>query len=253
MTYEQEKIKPYDGQGKKSELVEQMFDNIAFSYDMLNHRLSWDFDKRWRRKAVEQLKALQPKRMLDIATGTGDFAILAAEMLHPEQIIGADISEGMMEVGRQKVAEKNLSEVISFMKEDCLNLSFEDNSFDAVTAAFGIRNFQDLDKGLSEMCRVLRPGGMLSIVELTTPVHFPMKQLFNVYSNTVLPIYGTLISKDSSAYDYLNKTIAAFPQGERMMDILKKAGFDKVSFKRLTFGICTMYIAEKGYDTKNSD
>ncbi len=253
MTYEQEKIKPYDEQGKKSELVEQMFDNIAFSYDKLNHRLSWDFDKRWRRKAVEQLKALQPKRMLDIATGTGDFAILAAEMLHPEQIIGADISEGMMEVGRQKVAEKNLSEVISFMKEDCLNLSFEDNSFDAVTAAFGIRNFQDLDKGLSEMCRVLRPGGMLSIVELTTPVHFPMKQLFNVYSNTVLPIYGTLISKDSSAYDYLNKSIAAFPQGERMMDILKKAGFDKVSFKRLTFGICTMYIAEKGYDTKNSD
>lgn len=253
MTYEQEKIKPYDGQGKKSELVEQMFDNIAFSYDMLNHRLSWDFDKRWRRKAVEQLKALQPKRMLDIATGTGDFAILAAEMLHPEQIIGADISEGMMEIGRQKVAEKNLSEVISFMKEDCLNLSFKDNSFDAVTAAFGIRNFQDLDKGLSEMCRVLRPGGMLSIVELTTPVHFPMKQLFNVYSNTVLPIYGTLISKDSSAYDYLNKSIAAFPQGERMMDILKKAGFDKVSFKRLTFGICTMYIAEKGYDTKNSD
>lgn len=253
MTYEQEKIKPYDGQGKKSELVEQMFDNIAFSYDKLNHRLSWDFDKRWRRKAVEQLKALQPKRMLDIATGTGDFAILAAEMLHPEQIIGADISEGMMEIGRQKVAEKNLSEVISFMKEDCLNLSFKDNSFDAVTAAFGIRNFQDLDKGLSEMCRVLRPGGMLSIVELTTPVHFPMKQLFNVYSNTVLPIYGTLISKDSSAYDYLNKSIAAFPQGERMMDILKKAGFDKVSFKRLTFGICTMYIAEKGYDTKNSD
>lgn len=253
MTYEQEKIKPYDGQGKKSELVEQMFDNIAFSYDKLNHRLSWDFDKRWRHKAVEQLKALQPKRMLDIATGTGDFAILAAEMLHPEQIIGADISEGMMEVGRQKVAEKNLSEVISFMKEDCLNLSFEDNSFDAVTAAFGIRNFQDLDKGLSEMCRVLRPGGMLSIVELTTPVHFPMKQLFNVYSNTVLPIYGTLISKDSSAYDYLNKSIAAFQQGERMMDILKKAGFDKVSFKRLTFGICTMYIGEKGYDTKNSD
>ena len=253
MTYEQEKIKPYDGQGKKSELVEQMFDNIAFSYDKLNHRLSWDFDKRWRRKAVEQLKALQPKRMLDIATGTGDFAILAAEMLHPEQIIGADISEGMMEIGRQKIVEKNLSEVISFMKEDCLNLSFEDNSFDAVTAAFGIRNFQDLDKGLSEMCRVLRPGGMLSIVELTTPVHFPMKQLFNVYSNTVLPIYGTLISKDSSAYDYLNKSIAAFPQGERMMDILKKAGFDKVSFKRLTFGICTMYIAEKGYDTKNSD
>lgn len=253
MTYEQEKIKPYDGQGQKAELVEQMFDNIASSYDKLNHRLSWDIDRRWRRKAIEQLKALQPKQILDIATGTGDFAILAAEMLRPEKLIGVDLSEGMMEVGRQKVAEKNLSEVISFIKEDCLNLSFEDNTFDAVTAAFGIRNFQDLDKGLSEMCRVLRPGGMLSIIELTTPVHFPMKQLFNVYSKTVLPIYGKLISKDDSAYDYLNKTIAAFPQGERMMEILTKAGFDTVSFKRLTFGICTMYIAKKGCDTKNSN
>lgn len=245
MTYEQEKIKPYDGQGEKAELVEKMFDNIAPSYDTLNHRLSWDIDKYWRRKAIKQLKALKPQRMLDIATGTGDFAILEAEMLKPQQVIGADISEGMMEIGRQKVAEKGLTEVISFKKEDCLNLTFEDNSFDAVTAAFGIRNFQDLDKGLAEMCRVLRPGGMLSIVELTTPVHFPMKQLFGIYSNTVLPIYGKLISKDSSAYDYLNKTIAAFPQGERMMDILKNAGFKEARFERLTFGICTMYIATK--------
>lgn len=245
MTYEQEKIKPYDGQGEKAELVEKMFDNIAPSYDTLNHRLSWDIDKYWRRKAIKQLKALKPQRMLDIATGTGDFAILEAEMLKPQQVIGADISEGMMEIGRQKVAERDLTEVISFKKEDCLNLTFEDNSFDAVTAAFGIRNFQDLDKGLAEMCRVLRPGGMLSIVELTTPVHFPMKQLFGIYSNTVLPIYGKLISKDSSAYDYLNKTIAAFPQGERMMDILKNAGFKEARFERLTFGICTMYIATK--------
>lgn len=245
MTYEQEKIKPYDGQGDKGALVEQMFDNIAPSYDTLNHRLSWDIDKYWRHKAIKQLKKLQPQRMLDIATGTGDFAILEAEMLKPKQIIGADISEGMMEIGRQKVAKKGLSEVISFAKEDCLNLSFDDNSFDAVTAAFGIRNFQDLDKGLAEMCRVLRPGGMLCIVELTTPVHFPMKQLFSIYSNTVLPIYGKLISKDSSAYDYLNKTIAAFPQGERMMDILKNAGFKEAKFERLTFGICTLYIATK--------
>lgn len=245
MTYEQEKIKPYDGQGEKAELVEKMFDNIAPSYDTLNHRLSWDIDKYWRRKAIKQLRQLQPQRMLDIATGTGDFAILEAEMVKPQQVIGADISEGMMEIGRKKVEERGLSEVISFKKEDCLNLSFEDNSFDAVTAAFGIRNFQDLDKGLAEMCRVLRPGGMLSIVELTTPVHFPMKQLFSIYSNTVLPIYGKLISKDSSAYDYLNKTIAAFPQGEKMMEILKNAGFKKTRFERLTFGICTMYIATK--------
>jgi len=245
MTYEQEHIKPYDGHGEKGELVEKMFDNIAPSYDTLNHRLSWDIDKYWRRKAIKQLRQLQPKSMLDIATGTGDFAILEAEMLNPQIVVGADISEGMMEIGRQKVAKKNLQKIITFQKEDCLNLSFRDNTFDAVTAAFGIRNFQDLDRGLSEMCRVLRPGGMLSIVELTTPVHFPMKQLFSIYSNTVLPIYGKLISKDNSAYDYLNKTIAAFPQGEKMMEILKKAGFKEARFERLTFGICTMYIARK--------
>lgn len=243
--YEQEQIKPYDGAGEKGELVEKMFDNIAPAYDTLNHRLSWNIDKYWRNKAIKQLKTLAPKTMLDIATGTGDFAILSAKMLHPEKLIGADISEGMMEIGRQKVAREGLDNVISFAKEDCLNLSFADNTFDAVTAAFGIRNFQDLDKGLSEMCRVLRPGGMLCIVELTTPVHFPMKQLFRIYSSTVLPIYGKMISKDSSAYDYLNKTIAAFPQGERMMQILHDAGFSNARFERLTFGICTMYIATK--------
>lgn len=243
--YKQEEIKPYDAEGEKSKQVEQMFDNIAPTYDTLNHRLSWDIDKYWRKKAIKELKAIKPGKILDIATGTGDFAILSAEMLQPKQIIGADISEGMMEIGRQKVEKKGLTEVISFKKEDCLSLTFEDNSFDAVTAAFGIRNFQELDKGLSEMCRVLRPGGMLSIVELTTPVSFPMKQLFRIYSNTVLPIYGKLISKDRSAYDYLNKTIAAFPQGEKMMEILQRAGFKETSFQRLTFGICTLYIAKK--------
>lgn len=243
--YKQEEIKPYDAEGEKSKQVEQMFDNIAPTYDTLNHRLSWDIDKYWRKKAIKELKAIKPENILDIATGTGDFAILSAEMLHPKKVIGADISEGMMEIGRQKVEKKGLAEVISFKKEDCLSLTFEDNSFDAVTAAFGIRNFQELDKGLSEMCRVLRPGGMLSIVELTTPVSFPMKQLFRIYSNTVLPIYGKLISKDRSAYDYLNKTIAAFPQGEKMMEILQRAGFKETSFQRLTFGICTLYIAKK--------
>jgi demethylmenaquinone methyltransferase/2-methoxy-6-polyprenyl-1,4-benzoquinol methylase len=222
-----------------------MFDNIAPTYDKLNHRLSWDIDKGWRRKAIQQLKSHQPKALLDIATGTGDFAILAAEMLKPERLVGADISEGMMEIGRQKVKEKGLEQIISFEKEDCLALSYPDGSFDAVTAAFGIRNFADLDKGLEEMCRVLKEGGHLSIVELTTPVSFPMKQLFHIYSHTVLPIYGRLISKDTSAYGYLTKTIEAFPQGERMVEILKKAGFKEASFKRLTFGICTMYFATK--------
>lgn len=243
--YKQETIKPYDEGEEKTKQVEEMFDNIAPSYDTLNHRLSWDIDKGWRRKAIEQLREYGPKVMLDIATGTGDFAILAAQMLKPASLIGADISEGMMEIGRKKVEQAGLADVISFKKEDCLDLTFEDNTFDAVTAAFGIRNFGNLDKGLSEMCRVLKPGGHLSVVELTRPVSFPMRQLFWVYSHTFLPLYGKLVSKDKGAYKYLTATIEAFPQGEAMMEILQKAGFSDSKFKRLTFGICTLYIARK--------
>ena len=242
--YKQEEIKPYND-GEKAKQVEEMFDNIAPSYDKLNHRLSWNIDKGWRRKAIRQLAPFKPQTLLDIATGTGDFAILAAEMLHPQKLVGADISEGMMEIGRKKVREKGLQDIISFDKEDCLHLSYQDETFDAVTAAFGIRNFASLDSGLQEMQRVLRKGGHLSIVELTSPVSFPMKQLFHVYSHTVLPVYGRLISKDTSAYSYLTKTIEAFPQGEQMVEILHKAGFSEASFKRLTFGICTMYFATK--------
>ena len=245
MTYLQETITPYNQSAAKAAQVETMFDNIAPTYDTLNHRLSWNIDRRWRRKAIEALRPYQPQEILDIATGTGDFAIMAAQMLAPTRLVGTDISEGMMNVGREKVKQLGLSEVITFEREDCLNLSYADDSFDAVTAAFGIRNFADLDCGLREMCRVLRPGGHLSIVELTTPVSFPMKQLFHIYSHTVLPIYGRLISKDSSAYSYLTKTIEAFPQGEQMEDILRKAGFSKASFQRFTFGICTMYFATK--------
>ena len=245
MDYPQEHIKPYGNDGKKSEQVEEMFDNIAPAYDKLNHTLSMGIDRSWRRKAIKYLRPFRPRRIMDVATGTGDFAILAAQMLHPDQLIGADISEGMMEIGRQKVRQLGLENTISFAKEDCLNLSFQDESFDAVTAAFGIRNFQNLDQGLKEMCRVLKKGGHLCIVELTTPVSFPMKQLFSIYSNTVLPMYGKLISKDQSAYSYLNKTIEAFPQGEVMMEVFKKAGFSKAEFKRLTFGICTLYFATK--------
>lgn len=243
--YKQETIKPYEEGEEKAKQVEEMFDNIAPNYDTLNHRLSWDIDKGWRRKAIEQLMAFKPKKMLDIATGTGDFAILAAQMLSPKELIGADISEGMMEIGRKKVKQASLDNIISFKKEDCLNLTFANDTFDAVTAAFGIRNFQDLDKGLSEMCRVLKPGGHLSIVELTQPVSFPMRQLFWIYSHTFLPLYGKFISKDKSAYRYLTATIEAFPQGETMMEILKKAGFSNAQFRRLTFGICTLYLASK--------
>jgi demethylmenaquinone methyltransferase/2-methoxy-6-polyprenyl-1,4-benzoquinol methylase len=222
-----------------------MFNNIAPTYDMLNHRLSWDIDKGWRRKAIEALVPYHPQTLLDVATGTGDFALQAQRLLEGVHITGVDISESMMAIGRQKVQALGLSDVIHFERQDCTQLSYADNTFDAVTAAFGIRNFADLDKGLSEMCRVLKPGGHLSIVELTTPVRFLMKQLFHVYSHTVLPIYGRFISKDASAYDYLTKTIEAFPQGEQMVGILKKAGFSEATFSRLTFGICTMYLSTK--------
>jgi len=243
--YAQEGIKPYDKSKEKGEQVEQMFDNIAHSYDLLNHRLSWGIDRRWRRKAIDQLLPLAPKRMLDVATGTGDFAILAARRLHPQELTGSDISESMMDIARQKVEREGLADIIELQREDCMALTFADNTFDAVTSAFGIRNFPDLDKGLHEMFRVLRPGGQLSIVELCQPTSFPMKQLFYIYSHTILPTVGKLISKDGSAYHYLTETMEAFPQGEKMVGILKKAGFRQASFKRLTFGICTMYLATK--------
>ena len=243
--YGQEQINPYAAGGDKASQVEQMFDNIAPTYDKLNHRLSWDIDRGWRRKAIEALRPYAPQTMLDLATGTGDFAILAARMLQPRKLIGADISEGMMEIGRQKVREQQLDGIITLERQDCLALSYPTDTFDAVTAAFGIRNFADLERGLREMQRVLKPGGHLSIVELTTPVTTPMKQLFRIYSHTVLPIYGRLISRDRQAYSYLTRTIEAFPQGERMVDILRAAGFSEARFKRLTFGICTMYFATK--------
>ncbi len=243
--YEQEKIKPYDNDSGKGEQVEKMFDNIASRYDTLNHWMSFDIDKRWRKRAIMQLGEHSPKEILDIATGTGDFAIMTAKMLHPKRLVGADISEGMMDVGRKKVMAEGLADVVSFAKEDCMRLSFAEGSFDAVTAAFGIRNFADLERGLSEMYRVLRPGGHLCVVELTHPVRFPIKQLFKVYSHTILPTYGRLISKDRKAYEYLTATIEAFPQGETMMEILTRVGFRSSSFTRMTFGICTMYNAVK--------
>ena len=243
--YQQETIIPYGVKTDKTQQVEQMFDNIASTYDMLNHRLSWNIDRYWRRKAIRKLQPFAPKEVLDIATGTGDFAIQTCRFLPSVSIKGVDISEGMMAVGRKKVELMGLQERIFFERQDCTALTFDDNSYDAVIAAFGIRNFADLDKGLREMCRVLRPGGHLCILELTQPVAFPVRQLFQLYSHTVLPLYGRLISKDSEAYTYLTKTIEAFPQGERMVEILQQAGFRQAQFQRLTFGICTLYFATK--------
>ena len=243
--YPQESIKPYNEEEKKSVQVERMFDNIAPAYDQLNHTLSWGIDKSWRKKAIDWLKPFNPQRMMDVATGTGDFAIQACRVLNPRELIGTDISEGMMNVGRQKVKEAGLESRISFAKEDCTALSFPDNHFDAITVAFGVRNFEDLDKGLREMHRVLDSEGKLVILELSEPEWFPMKQLYALYSKVVIPTLGKLLSKDRSAYTYLPQSIKAFPQGEVMKEIILKAGFKEACFKRLTLGICTLYPATK--------
>lgn len=245
MAYKQETITPYGNGMEKSKQVETMFDNIAHSYDLLNHRLSFGIDILWRKTAIRQLAPYNPSAILDVATGTGDFAIMAAKKLRPAKVVGVDISEGMMLIGREKARKEGLDDVISFKKDDCEHLSFPDDSFDAITTAFGIRNFQNLDKCLAEMCRVLKPGGKLSILELSRPLRFPMKQLFWIYSHTLLPVYGKFVSRDTEAYKYLISTIESFPQGEEMVGIFKKAGFTEAKFKRLTFGICTCYLATK--------
>ena len=243
--YPQESIKPYNEDEKKSVQVERMFDNIAPAYDQLNHTLSWGIDTSWRKRAINWLKPFQPQRMMDVATGTGDFAIQACRVLNPKELIGTDISEGMMNVGRQKVKDAGLEGRISFAKEDCTDLTFPDKRFDAITVAFGVRNFEDLDKGLREMHRVLDDNGKLVILELSEPDWFPMKQLYALYSKVVIPTLGKLLSKDRSAYTYLPQSIKAFPQGEVMREIILKAGFSEANFKRLTLGICTLYTATK--------
>lgn len=245
MTYAQEKIKPYSKDGHKAEQVEKMFDSIAPTYDLLNHFLSLGIDKHWRKAAINSLKKHKPAEILDVATGTGDFAILSSKMLAPDRLTGIDISEGMLDVGRRKVEKSKLGHIVSFQKEDCLDLSFADNSFDAVTVAYGIRNFEDLERGLSEMLRVLRPGGRLAIIELTSPQKFPMKQLFKLYSRVLMPAIGKIISKDGNAYSYLPATMEAFPQGEVMKVILDKVGYKDVCFRRFTFGLSTLYTASK--------
>ena len=243
--YAQEKIKPYAKDGDKGRQVEQMFDGIAHSYDRLNHLLSLGIDRGWRRKTIKALLPYRHEEVLDIATGTGDFALLAAEMLNPKRIVGADLSEGMMEIGRQKAEKAGLEKIITFRREDCMNLSFADGSFDAVIAAYGVRNFTDLDCGLREMLRVLRPGGHVTILELAAPKRFPMKQLFWLYSHAVMPLVGKLVSKDKRAYSYLPQTMEAVPQGKDMQSIMEKAGFEDVRFKAFTFGLSTMYIGKR--------
>lgn len=245
--YEQEQIKPYGDEGTKREQVEMMFDNIAHSYDTLNHTLSFGVDKIWRNNAIDYLlnNRQSTDSVLDIATGTGDFAIRAFQKLHPQKVVGIDISEGMMDIGREKVKRLGLSDRITFQNEDCAHLSFPDSSFDAVISAFALRNFQNLDECLREMHRVLKDDGHLSVVDLCAPVSFPMKQLFWLYKKVVMPTLGKLLSKDKTAYTYLPDTMDAVPQADRMQHIIQQAGFHHVNFCRLPFGMCILYTAKK--------
>ena len=244
MSYKHEDLKPYRNEGEKVEQIEEMFDNIAPEYDKFNYLASMNIDRIWRRRAISALKPYAPRDVLDIATGTGDLALLINKILSPDKIIGCDISEGMMRVARAKCAKRGVTN-ITFQKEDCTAMSYPDESFDAVTSSFGIRNFQELEKALSEMYRVLRKGGHLAILELSSPVRFPMKQLFPFYSRYILPLLGRIFSKDTKAYKYLPDSIAAFPQGEVLQNAIKNAGFNKVEFRRFTGGICTFYLATK--------
>jgi|SRR5690606_19633135 len=239
-------ITPYEQSdaGKKQQ-VATMFNNISGNYDFLNHFLSFGIDKIWRRKAISSLKNLKPERILDVATGTGDFAIESIKRLEPRQVIGIDISEGMLEVAQEKIKRQKLDDVFGVELGDCENLRFKENSFDAVTVAFGVRNFEDLDQGLLNIHRVLRPGGQAVILEFSNPKKFPIKQLYSFYSRNILPAIGRLFSKDNRAYNYLPESIVQFPDGERFASCLKNAGFRKAVCRPQTFGICTIYIATK--------
>ena len=238
-------VNPYKDldKGKKAQ-VALMFNNIARKYDFLNHFLSMGIDKLWRKKAVKLLKPIQPKQMLDIATGTGDFA-LACLKLDPEKVTGIDISTEMLAVGREKIAKKNLQDKIELFEGDSENIQFDDNSFDAITVAFGVRNFENLEKGLKEMNRVVRPGGKVVILEFSKPAKFPVKQFYNFYFFKILPFWGRMVSKDSSAYTYLPESVGAFPDGENFLKIYRSCGFVNTEQIKLSFGIASIYVGTK--------
>ena len=241
-------IKPYGHEGSKRAQVEKMFDEIAPSYDSLNHILSLGVDRVWRKEAIKYLKnhaVIQPKLILDVATGTGDFALLAAQELHPDHITGIDISEGMMSAGRQKIAEKNYTDIITLQYEDCSSMSFNNKYFDAIISSFGLRNFQNLDVCLQEMFRVLKTDGTIVVIDLCTPTTFPMKQFFWCYKKVVMPVIGRVISHNQHAYTYLPETMDAIPQGETMAEKFRKAGFKNVRFHRQFLGMSMLYAANK--------
>jgi len=237
-------VKPYNTDKSKKEEVAQMFNNISARYDFLNHFLSLGIDHIWRRKAVNKLREIQPKRILDLATGTGDFAI-ALLKLNPTQIIGMDISSGMLDVGKNKMKAKNVSHIIDMQLGDSENMPFEEGYFDAVTVGFGVRNYENLEKGLTEMLRVTRSGGKIVILEFSKPKRFPIKQAFGFYSRFIIPFFGKRISKDEKAYAYLPESVAAFPEGKAFTDILSKLGYKQVDATLVSGGIATIYSGIK--------
>lgn len=229
----------------KKQQVAGMFDKIAFKYDFLNRFLSAGIDVRWRKKAINELRTLQPINVLDVATGTGDVAILTYNMLKPEKITGIDISAGMLEVGRKKIEKLSLQDYITLVKGDSETILFDNDHFDAITVAFGVRNFENLEKGLGEMLRVLKPGGKLVVLEFSRPKQFLFKGFYNLYMQTIAPGFGQLFAKNKEAYKYLNDSVQHFPEGQSFVEILKTVGFRETYSKKLTMGICTIYCGSK--------
>jgi len=246
MAFQHDKIVPFKtaDEGKK-EQVAKMFDQIAFRYDFINRFLSVGIDIGWRKKALRQLKDLQPKKILDVATGTADVSLLAYQILKPSKIIGIDISEGMLEVGRKKIAAKHLEDVITLQQGDSESITFANETFDAVTVAFGVRNFANLEKGLGEMRRVLTKNGKAVILEFSKPTAPGIKFFYRLYTRIIAPQAGKMIANNKDAYQYLNDSIEAFPEGDAFLKIMQSVGFKNVYCKPLSFGICTVYCGTK--------
>ena len=244
--YSHDTIVPYQHSDlSKKEQVAGMFDQIAFRYDLLNRFLSGGIDIYWRKQAIKELRQLQPELILDVATGTADVAIMSWKYLRPKKIIGIDISEGMLHLGREKIAKLLLSNYIELKQGDSEAINFSDNTFDAITVAFGVRNFQNLEQGLHEMYRVVKPGGKLVILEFSKPKQVVFKGLYNLYMKVICPGIGKWLTKNREAYQYLHNSVKAFPEGETFLHILQQVGFSETSLKRLSLGICTIYCGRK--------
>lgn len=246
MDIKAEKINPYVNDSRtKTEQVREMFDSIAPAYDFMNRAMTFGIDKWWRALAVRMIRRTNPGNILDVATGTADLAIKLASEMKTAHVTGIDLSEGMIALGKEKVALKRMADRVTLKAADCLDLPFADNTFDCVTVAYGVRNFEHLDKGYREMFRVLAPGGMICVIELSTPESPLVKPFYKLYTRTLIPAVGRLISKDTRAYSYLPESIAAVPQGDSMLQLMQLAGFKNRKCRKLTFGTCSIYTATK--------